>query len=438
MNFSIIISGNDVLPWETQNRKNFADDVYAFLAYVISFFILERRYIVLTSLGFIFLCGLLLGSLFKKLQLPSLVGMLITGIVLGPYVLNVLDNKILLIGSDLRELALIIILTRAGLSLDFKDLKTIGRPGILMSFLPACFEMAATILFAPMILGISYLEAALLAAVVASASPAVIVPRMLKLMDEKYGVDKNIPQMILAGDSIDDVFNIVVFTALLTVHIGGNVEIGAFLNIPSSIILGILLGLGIGLMLSWFFNKCKIAGTYQIIIILSIGFLAVGLEHILEGIIAISGLLAVMVSGLVIYKKSPHTATTASKNLSYLWMGAEILLFVLLGSTVDITLATGYLWQTVLLLSIILTIRGVGILVCLIGTKLTWKERFFCTLTGIPKATVQAAIGGIPLAMGIPSGELILSVAVITILITAPLGAFLIDRTYQKLLQPSL
>lgn len=389
---------------------------------------------MLTSLAMVLLCGLLLGSLFKKVKLPGLIGMLLTGILLGPHVFQLLDDKILLIGPDLRELALIIILTRAGLSLDLKDLKAIGRPAVFLSFVPACFEMTATIVFAPLLLGITYLEAALLGAVIASASPAVIVPRMLKLMEEGYGTNKRIPQMVLAGDSIDDVFNIVVFTALLGFHKGEGVNFLQAFTVPSSIALGALLGLVTGIILSYFFKKVTVRPSVAVIMLLGLGFSFVGIEKALEGMIPISGLLAVMVNGIIVLKKIPKVAEQSSKQFSELWVGAEIILFVMVGATVNISFALDYIWQALLLLVIILAIRGIGILLCLVKTEFKWKERFFVTLTGIPKATVQAAIGGIPLAVGLPCGPIVLSVAVISILVTAPFGAIILDFSYKKLL----
>lgn len=390
---------------------------------------------MLTSLALILLCGLLLGSLFQKFKLPSLIGMLITGILLGPSVLNILSPEILLISPDLREIALVIILTRAGLSLDLSDLKKVGRPAILMSFIPACFEMLGTIFIAPKLLNISLLDAALLAAVVASASPAVIVPRMLKLMETGYGAQKKIPQMILAGDSVDDIFNIVVFTSLLSVSNGENVSFVQFATIPISIFTGIIAGIGIGFLITYLFKKIHIRDSGKVIVVLGISFLLVSLEDFLENRIPFSGLLTVMVIGIVLLKKIEPVAHRLSTKFSKLWVGAEILLFVLVGASVNISYASKAGIQTILLLILVLLIRGIGILICLIRTNLNWKERLFCVFTGIPKATVQAAIGGIPLAMGLVSGELILSVAVIAILFTAPLGAFILDNSYKKLLE---
>ena len=389
---------------------------------------------MLTSLALIFLCGLILGSLFKKIGLPNLIGMLITGIILGPYVLNLLDDSILSISADLRELALIIILTRAGLSLDLEDLKKVGRPAMLMSFIPACFEMAGTIFISAKLFDLPLLDAAILAAVVASASPAVIVPRMIKLIETNYGTDKKIPQMILAGDSVDDMFNIVVFTSLTGLTNGKTVSVMRFAEIPLSIFIGIIFGMSVGFLLCILFKKFHMRDSAKVVILLSIAFLLVALEEFTKNFFPFSGLIAVMASGVMILKSYPVLANRISIKFSKLWVGAEILLFVLVGASVDIGYATTAGIKTVLLLICVLLMRAVGILICLIKTNLNRKERLFCTITGIPKATVQAAIGGIPLAMGLPNGGIILAVAVFSILFTAPLGAFLIDSTYKKLL----
>ena len=390
---------------------------------------------MLTSLALIFLCGLSLGAVFKKLRLPGLIGMLIGGILLGPHALNLLDGGVLGISADLRQLALIIILARAGLSLDLATLKKIGRPAVLMSFVPACFEMLATILLAPKLLGLNLLDSAILAAVVASASPAVIVPRMLKLMDTGYGTDKSIPQLILAGDSVDDVFNIVVFTSLVGFAGGDSISALRFAEVPVSILLGIAAGALVGFCLCLLFRRVNVRASVKVIILLSAGFLLVALEGRLT--IPFSGLIAVMAAGVVILKAAPVAAEEASSKLSKLWVGAEVLLFVLVGASMNINYAASAGLKTMLLLVGILAVRAVGILLCLVKTKLNRKERLFCTFTGVPKATVQAAIGGIPLALGLPNGEIILAVSVLTILITAPLGAFLIDSSYKKLLKKS-
>ena len=389
---------------------------------------------MLTSLALIFLCGLLMGSLFKKLKLPRLIGMLITGIVLGPYVLNILDPGILSISGDLRQIALIIILARAGFSLEIDDLKAIGRPAVLMCFVPACFEMLATTILAPKLLHLPLLDSAILAAVIASASPAVIVPRMLMLMEKGYGTDKNIPQLILAGDSVDDIFNIVVFTSLLGLTGGGEISPLRFASIPVSILSGAILGIFTGIALNFIFKKIHMRDSIKILIILSLGFLLVSGEDLLQDIFPFSGLLSVMAAGVIILKKSPVTAKRISGKLSKLWVAAEVILFVLVGASVDIRYISYTGLSAVLMLILALMVRGFGILLCLVKTRLSWKERIFCTFTGIPKATVQAAIGGIPLAMGLENGAAILAAAVISILFTAPLGAIVLDKSYKHLL----
>ena len=389
---------------------------------------------MLTSLALIFLCGMILGAISRKLKLPSLIGMLMVGIILGPYVLNLLDESILSISPDLRQLALIIILTRAGLSLDIDDLKKIGRPAVMMSFIPACFEMVGTILIAPKLFNIPVLDAAILAAIIASASPAVIVPRMLNLMESRYGTDKNIPQLILAGDSVDDVFNIIVFTALIGLTGGEKISMVRFGQIPISISLGILIGILVGFILAVTFRKVHLRDSVKVILLLSIAFLLVALEERLEDVFPYSGLLSVMTSGIVLLRTSHDVAVRISTKFSKLWVAAEILLFVLVGATLDPRYGISAGLKSIVLLVCIMLIRAVGILLCLIRTNLNRKERLFCTFTGIPKATVQAALGAIPLSMGLPTGETILAVAVISILFTAPLGAFLLDISYKKLL----
>lgn len=399
---------------------------------------------MLTSLALIFLCGLLLGSIFKKLRLPSLIGMLIVGIILGPYVLNLLDDSILSISADLRELALIIILTRAGLSLNLNDLKKIGRPAMLMSFLPATFEMVGTVLLTQKLFSLPLLDAAVLAAVISSASPAVIVPSMLKLMDKGYGTNKSIPQLVLAGASVDDVFNIVVFTSFLSLaekkmnssqlSVATTISPLRFLEIPVAILLGILIGVLMGILLSQLFKHVHMRDSVKVIILLSSAFLLVTLEDFTKNIIPFSGLLAVMASGIILLKNIPSTAERVSSKFSKLWVGAEIMLFVLVGASVNIQYATSAGLKAIAMLVVILLFRMVGVFCCLIKTNLNWKERLFCALANLPKATVQAAIGAIPLSIGLASGETILAVAVFSILFTAPLGALIIDSTYKKLL----
>ncbi len=389
---------------------------------------------MLTSLALIFLLGMASGGIFKRIKLPNLLGMLLTGIILGPYVLNLIDNSILDISSDLRKIALIIILTRAGLSLDINDLKKVGRPAVLMCFIPATFEIIGMIVLAPKLLGVSILEAAVMGAVVGAVSPAIIVPKMLKLMEEGYGTEKSIPQMLLAGTSIDDIFVIVMFTVFTGLAQGNSISAISFLQIPVSIILGVIAGAVIGICLAVFFKKVHMRDSAKGVLLLSISFLMISLETALEGIVPFSGLLAVMSIGIFLQIKYRVVARRLSIKYSKLWVGAEILLFVLVGATVDISYAFKAGIEAVILIFGVLLFRMVGVFFCLIKTNLTIKERLFCMIGYIPKATVQAAIGGVPLAMGMVSGQLILTLAVLAILITAPLGAFGIDVTYKKLL----
>ncbi len=389
---------------------------------------------MLTSLAYIFLLGMLLGSIFKKIRLPALLGYLIIGIVLGPHVLDMLDGSILSISADLRQLALIIILTRAGLALDLKDLEKVGRPAILMCFVPACFEIGGMVILAPMLLGIPLLEAAIMGAVLAAVSPAVVVPKMLYLMENEYGTNNSIPQMIMAGASVDDVFVIVMFTAFTGLAKGETISALSFAQIPVSIVTGLAVGVLTGFLLSRFFKKVHIRDSSKVIILLSISFLLVAAENRLEGIVPFSGLLAVMAAGMSIQRQRQEVAVRLSAKFSKLWVAAEVLLFVLVGATVDINYALAAGGTAILLIFGALVFRMTGVFVCLLKTKLNIKERIFCMIAYMPKATVQAAIGSLPLAMGLPCGQIVLTVAVLAILITAPLGAFGIDLTHKKLL----
>lgn len=389
---------------------------------------------MLFSISVLLLLGMSLGALCKKLHLPALTGMLITGIFLGPYALDLIDASILSVSADLRRIALIIILIRAGLSLNLDDLKKVGRPAILMCFVPACFEMAGMILLAPKLLGISLLDAAILGSVIAAVSPAVIVPNMVKLMEEGYGTKKGIPQLILAGASVDDVFVIVVFTAFTNLAAGDSVSIRSFVNIPISIFLGMIAGLGIGLLLSVFFHRIHMRDTAKVIIFLCISFLLVTLEDYCANVIPFASLIAVMTIGVALQQKNQALSLRLSSKFNKLWVGAEIILFVLVGATVDLRYLKSAGGTAVLLLLFVLLFRMSGVFLCLAGTDLTKKERLFCMIAYTPKATVQAAIGGIPLALGLSCGNLVLTVAVVSILLTSPLGAFCIENSYQKLL----
>lgn len=389
---------------------------------------------MLFSLSLIFLFGMVFGGLFKKIKLPALLGMLLTGILLGPHILNVLSPSLLNISGDLRQIALIIILTRAGLNLDIQDLKKVGRPAFFMSFIPATLEILGMLILAPKFFNISLLDSAILGAVIAAVSPAVIVPKMLKLMDEGYGQKKSIPQLIMAGASVDDIFVIVLFTAFLGFATTGSFSLIEFTKIPTSIILGLLIGAILGKLLTIFFTRIHMRDSNKVIILLSIAFLLVTLEKTITGVIGFSGLLAIMAMGGAIKKFKKDVAIRLSTKFSKLWIASELILFVLVGASVNINYlgSTGIL--AIILIFGVLIFRMFGVSLSLIGTNLNKKERLFSMIAYCPKATVQAAIGSIPLTMGLACGELVLSIAVLSILITAPLASFAIDLTYKKLL----
>ena len=395
---------------------------------------------MLTSLALIFLVGLAMAALCQRLNLPRIIGMLITGILLGPYVLNLLDESILSISADLRQMALIIILLKAGLSLDLADLKKVGRPAVMMACVPASFEILAFFLLAPAILGVNRIEAAVMGAVLGAVSPAVVVPRMVQLMDSRYGTGKSIPQMVLAGASCDDIYVIVLFSTFVSMAQGGAAYVMDFVNIPVSIVLGVLLGAAAGWLLSQFFetayaHKHYVRNSMKVIVVLGVSFLLMAVETWLEGIVSVSGLLAVVSMACVLkIRSTSFVSKRLSEKFGKLWLAAEVILFVLVGAAVDIryTLTAGP--AAVLMILAALAFRSVGVALCVAGTQLTWKERLFCMIAYLPKATVQAAIGSVPLAMGLPCGQMVLSVAVLAILITAPLGALGMDLTYRKLL----
>ncbi|RDU24038.1 cation:proton antiporter [Anaerosacchariphilus polymeriproducens] len=390
---------------------------------------------MLTSLALIFLLGLILGSIFQKLKLPSLLGMIITGIILSPNALNLLDVSLIEIAPSLRQLALVIILTRAGLSLDIEDLKKVGRPAILMCFVPACFEILGVILIAPKLLGISVLEAAILGSVIAAVSPAVIVPKMLKIMEEGYGKKHSIPQLVLAGASVDDVFVIVIFTAFISLAKGEDISAMNFVQIPISIVIGILLGIITGAILSLFFKRFHMRDSVKVIIILSISFLFLECENQLKGFLPMSGLLAIMSMGVFLNQSYNILAKRLSAKYNRLWVAAEVLLFVLVGVTVDLRYVKEAGIWAVLTIVLALVIRMAGVFVSLLKSGLPKNEKLFCMLAYTPKATVQAAIAGIPLSLNLSCGKIVLTVAVIAILITAPFGAICVDKSYKKLLE---
>jgi NhaP-type Na+/H+ or K+/H+ antiporter len=396
---------------------------------------IERILFMLISVALILICGFALSGIFQKLRLPGLLGMLITGIVLGPYVLNLIDSNLLAVSADLREIALIVILARAGLSLDIKDLKKVGRPAILMCFVPATFEIIGAVLLAPPLLGISVVEAAIMGAMLAAVSPAIIVPKMLSLMEKGYGTHKSIPQLIMAGASADDIYAIVLFTSFIGVYKGGSFDAITLLKIPVSILTGLAIGIGIGFVLVKIFKKLHIRDTIKVLIILGISFLLVGFEDYISSFVPFSGLLAVMALGGTILKMYETLAKRISGKFSKIWVAAELILFVLVGAAVDIRYVYSAGLAAVLVIFGALVFRSVGVFISLIKSGLTFKEAVFCNIGYLPKATVQAAVGAIPLAAGVAAGNTILSVAVLSIILTAPLGALGIDLVYKKLLK---
>ena len=389
---------------------------------------------MLLSISLILLVGMFMGYLCRRCRLPSLLGMLFTGILLGPYLLNILDESILGISAELRKIALIIILTRAGLGLDLSGLKRIGRPALLMCFVPATFELVGMLLLAPQLMGLTLLEAAILGAVLAAVSPAVVVPRMVKLMDEGYGVKEGIPQLILAGASVDDVYVIVLFSTFIGMMQGEGASLIRFLNIPISIILGIGIGLLSGILLALTFQKVHIRDTSKVLIILSVSLLLVVSEDSLKTPITFSALIAIMFIGIGLQRKRPEVAKRLSVKYGKLWVAAEVFLFVLVGATVNVSYLGKVGPKALILIFGALVFRMFGVFVCLLGTSLARRERFFAMMAYTPKATVQAAIGGIPLALGFACGDTVLTVAVLAIVLTAPLGAFAIDLSYRRLL----
>ena len=389
---------------------------------------------MLLSIALILMIGMFMGWVCQKVKLPSLLGMLVTGIILGPYVLNLLDASILNISAELRKIALIIILTRAGLGLDLSGLKKIGRPAVLMCFVPASFELLGMLLIAPKVMGMSILEAAVMGAVLAAVSPAVVVPRMVKLMEEGYGTDKGIPQLILAGASVDDVYVIVLFSTFTGIMQGEGTSVISFVNIPVSIILGIGIGLLTGYILAFFFEKVHMRDTSKVLLVLSISFLLVVIEDELTTAITFSALIAIMFVGVGLQKKREVVVKRLALKYGKLWVAAEVFLFVLVGATVNIGYLKNVGIRALLVIAGALAFRMCGVFVSLLGTRLSGKEKLFTMMAYTPKATVQAAIGGIPLALGFACGDTVLTVAVLAIVLTAPLGAFAIDFSYDKLL----
>ncbi len=395
---------------------------------------------MLLSFAIIFLVGLSSAAVFEKIGLPRIIGMLGVGIIVSPYVLDLLDPSILGISSELRQIALIIILIKAGLSLNLSDLKKVGRPALMMSFVPACCEIVGYVIFAPILLGLNRIEASVMGAALSAVSPAVVVPRMVRLIEEKYGTQKSIPQMILAGASCDDIFVIVLFSTFVTMAQGGSARAVDFLNIPISVVLGILLGLLAGFAVYLIFEKFyqhnrKIRNSTKVIVLLSTSFLLISIESLVKNYVALSGLLAVVAMACVVKLKADNIVSVRlSEKFGKLWIAAEVMLFVLVGAAVDVRYTFTAGGMAVLMIFIALAFRAVGVSICMFGTELNAKERAFCVIAYLPKATVQAAIGAVPLSLGLPCGKIVLSVAVLAILITAPLGSIGIDKSYKKLL----
>ncbi len=389
---------------------------------------------MLTSIALIFLIGILLGGLFNKIKLPSLIGMIITGMILSPYALHLLDDKLLSISAEIRQIALVIILTRAGLALNISDLKKVGRPALFMSFLPATIEIVAIVLIAPILFGVTILEAALMGSVLAAVSPAVVVPRMITLIENKRGTKKGIPQLIVAGASVDDVYVIVLFTAFTALAVGSSISTISFLQIPISIILGIGLGILVGKFFTNLFKKVQVRDSIKLLIIISVSFLLLEFEQQVSSIVSISALLSIMSMGVTIKHEYPALAIRLSIKYNKLWVAAEVMLFVLVGATVNTAYMINAGIGTIAIVLIGLLARMFGVWLSLLKTPFIKKERLFCMVAYTPKATVQAAIGSIPLTMGLACGELVLSVAVLSILITAPFGAKGIDCLYTRCL----
>lgn len=386
----------------------------------------------LMSIALMFFVGFLLSALFKALRLPPLIGMIAAGMILGPYALDLIDDGILAVSADLRQIALIIIVLRAGLALDVNDLKKIGRPAALMCFVPACFEICAAVIFAPLFLKTTYIEGAIIGTVVAAVSPAVIIPKMLMMQEKGLGVKKGIPQMIMAGASVDDVFVIVLFTAFSSLASGDGVSVWSFAGVPISIVLGAAVGALAGVAFGIFCAKVHMRDSLKALLILCFCIFAVAAQQLWGEVVPFSGLLAVMGFGMAFRKKREVAAVRLSAKFSKLWIAAEIMLFVLVGASVDVAYAAKSVGWILLMLICGLCFRAAGVLCCLIKTPLSLKERAFCVVAYTPKATVQAAIGGLPLAMGLACGQTVLAVAVVAILFTAPLGSLAIDILLRK------
>lgn len=382
------------------------------------------------SIALIILLSISLFSIFNYLKLPGLLAFLITGIILGPYVIDIIDESILKISSELRKMALVVILIRAGLSLDIKDLKKVGRPAIYLSFIPATLEIIIIGLISPLIFDLTYLEAFILGAVISAVSPAVIVPRMIGLIERKKGQEKKIPQLILAASSIDDIYVIVVFSILVQFYQRQSFVINELLFVPLSLIGGIIIGFALGYLLVKVFKTIHFRDTLKVLILFALAFLLIYAEDYLP----ISGLLAIITLHITIFSLYPVLAERLTSKFSKIWVVSEMMLFVLIGAAVDITLFGRIGWLTIILLLVSLGVRSMGVQLSILKSKFNIKEKIFINFSYLPKATVQAAIGGIPYSLGMPGGEIILAISVLSIFMTAPLGAILIDQTANKLI----
>ena len=386
------------------------------------------------SFGLILIVGFIAGFLLNKIRIPGLIGMIIVGLVFGPYCLNLIDSSILNISSELRQIALVIILTRSGLNLDLKSLKKVGRPAILMCFVPATFEIVGTMLASHFLLNLSWIEGLLLGSVLGAVSPAVVSPRMIKLIEEGYGKEHAVPELILAGSSVDDIYTIVVFYSFLGLVQTNTFNFTSIALVPVSIMLGIIFGIIVGIILLFIFKKTNLPLAVNILILIGTSFLMIGAENLLKPYISISSLLGIMVIGMILTFKLKDKAKELSKGYNSMWVFFEVILFVLVGASVDFSYALNNIWGSLLVLLIGLSFRTIGVIVCLLFTKLTRKERIFCIFAYLPKATVQASIGGIALSLEITCGAIVLTVSVLAIIVTAPIGAFLIDMLGKKLL----
>lgn len=388
-----------------------------------------------TSLAIIILLGLVVNTVFERLEMPGLLGMLILGVIIGPHALNWIDPDLIKISDDLRKIALIVILLRAGLGISRESLKKVGSTAIKLSCIPGLMEGFTIAIISTVVLDFSFIQGGILGFIIAAVSPAVVVPHMLNYIEQGIGTKKGVPTLLLAGSSIDDVFAITIFATFLGLYSGAHVNIGIkILSVPISIILGIVIGLTLGLIMVSIFKRNHIRDTKKVLLIIGIAILLTALEKVLERKVEIAGLLGVMTIGFMILEKMPNVGKRLAIKFNKIWVFAEILLFVMVGSQVDISVALDSGLDGLTIIFIGLIARSLGVIFSTLGTNLSWRERLFCIISYTPKATVQAAIGSVPLSLGVKSGDVILAVAVLSILITAPLGAIGIRASAHKLL----